>query len=142
MSAQVPISMNDTDRLDSAIALAQTLEATLEQEFVLLKDQHLDAFEALQSGKHELLRKLVELSGVNETHSADALGTEWEPFKLHIAHCRGLHRRNETLISRKLESIRGALQSLQIQDPASSVEIYDRLGKMSRMKRPRGSAIA
>ena len=142
MSAQVPIAMNDADRLNSAMALAQTLESTLEQEFVLLKDQYLDAFEALQPGKHELLRTLVQLSGVNETFTADELSPEWESFKLHIAHCRGLHRRNETLISRKLESIRGALQSLQIQDPASSVEIYDRLGKISRMKRTRGSAIA
>jgi hypothetical protein len=49
-----------------------------------------------------------------------------------MTHCKEMHRRNEVLIVRKIDAIRGALQSLQVQDPASSVEIYDRLGKVSR----------
>jgi flagellar biosynthesis/type III secretory pathway chaperone len=55
-----------------------------------------------------------------------------------MAHCRDLHRRNEVLITRKIDAIRGALQSLQVEDPSSSVEIYDRLGKVSRVRRGRG----
>jgi flagellar biosynthesis/type III secretory pathway chaperone len=55
-----------------------------------------------------------------------------------MMHCRDLHRRNEVLIHRKIEAIRGALQSLQVEDPTSSVEIYDRLGKLSRARRGRG----
>ena len=47
-----------------------------------------------------------------------------------IAECRDLHRRNEVLISRKLDSIRGALQTIQSTDALSSVEVYDRLGKI------------
>ena len=31
---------------------------------------------------------------------------------------------------RKLESIRGALQTIQSPDPLNSVEVYDRLGKV------------
>jgi hypothetical protein len=49
-----------------------------------------------------------------------------------------MHRRNEILIVRKLDAIRGTLQSMVIDDPASSVEVYDRLGKINRLKRRRG----
>jgi flagellar biosynthesis/type III secretory pathway chaperone len=55
-----------------------------------------------------------------------------------MAQCRDMHRRNEVLIGRKIDAIRGALQSLQVQDPASSIEIYDRLGKVNRSRRGRG----
>jgi len=56
--------------------------------------------------------------------------------------CRDLHRRNEILISHKLETIRGALQTIQSPDPLNSVEIYDRLGKIrpSRGGAPMGDA--
>jgi flagellar biosynthesis/type III secretory pathway chaperone len=55
-----------------------------------------------------------------------------------MSQCRDMHRRNEVLIGRKIDAIRGALQSLQMQDPASSIEIYDRLGKVNRSRRGRG----
>jgi hypothetical protein len=32
-----------------------------------------------------------------------------------MAHCRDMHRRNEVLIVRKIDAIRGALQSMQVQ---------------------------
>ena len=124
--------------LAQALALAQTLEEMLEQEFEHLKAQNLDAFEATQSTKNELLGQLARLAGIQGPESADALGEEWDGFKEHMAHCRDLHRRNEVLISRKIDAIRGALQSLQVDDPTSSVEIYDRLGRVSRMRRGRG----
>lgn len=124
--------------LGQALALAKTLEAMLEQEFEQLKAQNLDAFEATQTTKNELLGQLARLAGIQGPESADALGTEWDGFKEHMAHCRDLHRRNEVLIARKIDAIRGALQSLQVQDPASSVEIYDRLGRVSRVRRGRG----
>jgi len=124
--------------LEQALALAQTLDDLLEQEFEHLKVQNLDAFEASQSSKNELLQQLAQLTGIHGPASADALGPEWDGFKEHMAHCRDMHRRNEVLIVRKIDAIRGALQSLQIQDPASSVEIYDRLGKVSRGGRRNG----
>ena len=124
--------------LVQALALAKTLEDMLEQEFEHLKVQNLDAFEATQSTKNELLQELAGLAGVQGPESADALGPEWDGFKDHMAHCRDLHRRNEVLIGRKIDAIRGALQSLQVQDPTSSVEIYDRLGRVSRVRRGRG----
>jgi len=121
--------------LEQALALAQTLQDMLELEFEQLKVQNLDAFEASQASKNELLQQLAQLAGIQGTDSADELGPEWDGFKEQMAHCRDMHRRNEVLISRKIDAIRGALQSLQAQDPTSSVEIYDRLGKLSRVRR-------
>ena len=63
---------------------------------------------------------------------------EWQGFRELIANCRDLHRRNEVLISRKLDAIRGALHTLRGADPTASVEVYDRLGRMSRMRGGRG----
>jgi hypothetical protein len=49
-----------------------------------------------------------------------------------------LHKRNEIFMLRKLESIKGALQTIQSPDPLNTVEVYDRLGKV-RPNRHRGS---
>jgi flagellar biosynthesis/type III secretory pathway chaperone len=114
----------------------------LELEFEQLKVQNLDAFESSQSTKNDLLQKLMQLAHIDGPESADALGTEWDEFKEHMALCRDMHRRNEVLISRKIDAIRGALQSLNVFDPTSSVEMYDRLGKLSRVRRGRGYAEA
>jgi len=128
--------------LEQALVLAQTLEDMLELEFEQLKVQNLDAFEASQASKNELLQRLAQLTGIQGPDSADALEPEWDGFKDHMAHCRDLHRRNEVLIGRKIDAIRGAIQSLQIEDPTSSVEIYDRLGKVSRARRGSGRGYA
>ncbi len=117
------------------MALAQTLQDMLEQEFEQLKVQNLDAFEASQSDKNALLVQLAQLAGIDGPNDADELGPEWDSFKNLMSDCRDLHRRNELLINRKIEAIRGTLQSLQLEDPSSSVEIYDRLGKLSRVRR-------
>ena len=130
-----PANDTPTSSLEQAHALAQTLEEMLDVEFEHLKVQNIDAFEASQESKNELLRQLSVLAGIEGPESADELGPEWDGFKEQMAHCRDMHRRNEVLIGRKIDAIRGALQSLQLQDPASSVEIYDRLGKVSRHRR-------
>jgi flagellar biosynthesis/type III secretory pathway chaperone len=126
------------DAVVQAQALAVSLEQMLEQEFEHLKAQNLDAFDAGQANKNVLLQELTQLAGITGPDSADALGAEWDDFKDQMAHCRDLHRRNEVLINRKIDAIRGALQSLQVEDPSSSVEIYDRLGKVSRIRKGRG----
>lgn len=128
--------------LEQALALAQTLDDMLELEFEQLKVQNLDAFEASQATKNELLQQLATLAGIQGPESADELGPEWDGFKERMAHCRDMHRRNEVLIGRKIDAIRGALQSLQVEDPTSSVEIYDRLGKVSRGTRRGGRGYA
>ena len=133
-------SANNPPAHSQACVLAKSLQDMLEQEFVCLKSQDLDAFDERQDNKNALLQQLTALAGIRGPHDADALGPEWNEFKSLMRRCRDLHRRNEIFIHRKLDAIRGAIQSLRMDDPASSVEIYDRLGKVSRRQRGRGYA--
>ena len=137
MLAEAVLAPEDT-RHTEALALVTGLEALLEQEFEALKSQDLDHFEQLLEQKNELLEQLSTLSGVRQPDDADRLGSEWDAFKARMVECRDMHRRNEILIVRKLDAIRGTLQSMVIDDPASSVEVYDRLGKINRLRRRRG----
>ena len=136
------IDRPSAEHLAQAEVLARDLHDILELEFDQLKAQNLDAFEASQSTKNNMLQQLMQLARIDGPDSADALGPEWDEFKEHMALCREMHRRNEVLISRKLDAIRGALQSLNVFDPTSSIEMYDRLGKLSRVRRGRGYAEA
>ena len=126
------------EHLAQAEVLARELLDMLELEFEQLKAQNLDAFEASQASKNSLLQQLMQLAQISGPESADSLNSDWNGFKEQMTVCRDMHRRNEILISRKIDAIRGALQSLQVFDPTSSVEIYDRLGKLSRTRRGRG----
>jgi flagellar biosynthesis/type III secretory pathway chaperone len=137
MLAEAVLAPEDT-RHTEALALVSGLEALLEQEFEALKSQDLDHFEQLLEQKNDLLEQLSNLSGVRQPDDADRLGSEWDAFKARMVECRDMHRRNEILIVRKLDAIRGTLQSMVIDDPASSVEVYDRLGKLNRLRRRRG----
>ncbi len=137
MLAEAVLEPEDT-RHTEALALVNGLESLLEQEFEALKSQDLDHFEQLLEQKNDLLEQLSTLSGVRQPEDADRLGSEWDAFKARMVVCRDMHRRNEILIVRKLDAIRGTLQSMVIDDPASSVEVYDRLGKINRLRRRRG----
>jgi len=137
MLAEAVLAPEDT-RHTEALALVNGLEVLLEQEFDALKSQDLDRFEQLLEQKNDLLEQLSNLSGVRQPDDADRLGSEWDAFKARMVECRDMHRRNEILIVRKLDAIRGTLQSMVIDDPASSVEVYDRLGKINRLRRRRG----
>jgi flagellar biosynthesis/type III secretory pathway chaperone len=110
----------------------------LDEEFNALKEQDLDAFEELLNEKNQILADLTQLTGVRQPEDADRLGPEWTPFRDRMRVCRDMHRRNEILILRKLDAIRGALESLNVNDPTSPVEVYDRLGQIKRLRRMRG----
>ena len=135
MLTQRELPDNSSLAQSQACALAKSLHELLELEFEQLKQQDLDALDAQQETKNQLLQELTQLAGVNESRTADQLGPEWDEFKAQMRECRDLHRRNEILIHRKIDAIRGALQSMQCEDPSSSVEIYDRLGKVARRNR-------
>ncbi len=123
--------------LVASIQHALALKDLLEQEFEALRAQDLDAFEAMQPRKVDIFDTLHALTRVGTPQSLldDA---DWDGFKQIIMDCRELHRRNEVLISRKLDAIRGTLNTLLGVDQTASVEVYDRLGRMSRGRRGRG----
>ncbi len=117
------------------LTLARELEQVLEQEYQALQEQQLDPFERLQPGKSALLAELTRLCpSAEELQSQPA----WADLRESLLRGRDAHRRNAVLIERKLEAIRGALSSLQVENPTSSVEVYDRLGKVSRFNKGRG----
>ncbi len=127
--------MTDSISAGNLLTLARELEQILEQEFQALQDQKLDSFESLQPGKSDLLAQLARLCP-----PADELQNQpqWSDLRESLVRGRDAHRRNAVLIERKLEAIRGALSSLQIDNPTASVEVYDRLGKVSRFNKGRG----
>jgi flagellar biosynthesis/type III secretory pathway chaperone len=120
-----------------AALLLQCAELTqlLEMEFEALKLQELDRFEQIQTAKTRLLTDL-SLSCPPAQDMQDL--PEWAGLREALSACRDLHRRNAVLIERKLEAIRSALHSLSAAGSASPVEVYDRLGHVSRFNRARG----
>jgi len=132
------IAIDEAKTLHEADALVDQLAELLEQEFEALKAQDLDQFEVLLSGKNHLLSELTRLTGVTQLNDADKLGAHWSNFRTRMLQCRDMHRRNEILIMRKLDAIRGALESLNVNEATSPVEVYDRLGQIKRIRRLRG----
>jgi flagellar biosynthesis/type III secretory pathway chaperone len=132
-SSPPPPSPELVAALEHGLALHQLLQ----QEFDALREQNLDIFEALQPEKSRIFDALIRLTGVGtDDHRLD--DPEWDTFKNLITDCRDMHRRNEILITRKLDAIRGTLQTLNGGDTTASVEVYDRLGRMARSRGGRG----
>ena len=128
-----------------ALDQANRLKALLEDEFTALKSQDLTAFEALQPSKIDILTLLnsEELADRVKGYAANTLKasvhlTIWDDVIKVVSDCKDLHRRNEIFMLRKLESIQGALRTIQSPDPLNSVDVYDRLGKV-RPNQRRGS---
>ena len=143
------MSNPEVDYLAQTLHKANALKALLNSEFRSLKEQDLQSFEELQQQKIEILDFLgsEELLERVKTYSEsrDALTENlmlWEQVLSLMKDCKELHMRNEVLINRKLETIRGALLTIQTPDPLSSVEVYDRLGKIkaNTRKNPVGNA--
>ena len=120
---------------ERVLTLTAQLAQLLTLEFEALKSQDLDRFESLQPGKNDLLQELTE-----KCPPAQDLQDlpEWENLREMLIECRDLHRRNAILIERKLDTIRGTLNSLRVGDSGSTVEVYDRLGQVARFGRGRG----
>lgn len=116
--------------------LGQKLLEMLEQEFESLRRRDLAYFERLQPGKTELMEQLSALVAQVRGAAADApLEPQTEAL---LVQCRDAHRRNETLLRRQLEAVRGALQALSAGSPLQGVEVYDRLGQIRGRASGRG----
>lgn len=131
------MDINELEYLSKALDQASKLKTLLESEFDALKTQDLTAFEEMQPKKVEILTYLaseslterVKTFGADSSDSSSYLSI-WDDVMKMVSECRDLHRRNEIFMLRKLESIRGALQTIQSPDPLNTVEVYDRLGKV------------
>jgi flagellar biosynthesis/type III secretory pathway chaperone len=136
-SAATPYPAQSPNLVMAVMERVRSLESVLEQEFDALKAQDLDHLDRLLNAKTEILQEIANMTGVRQAMDADQLDASWDGFRSKMMYCRNLNRRNEILVIRKLDAIRGALKSLQINDPSSSVEVYDRLGRLNRLRRSR-----
>lgn len=127
--------------LSGFIDFARSLAVLLDDEFEALKTQDLDHFERLQPAKVDLLKKISQVpppkadSAGNAPAASGGVNADWESFQQLVRECRDRHQRNAILIQRKLDAIRSALRTLQGADATSSVEVYDRLGRLAGNKR-------
>lgn len=124
-----------TSEAPKAQQFATQLAQILELEFQALRKQEIDHFEQLQPVKAELLGLITSLAPPAEELQSTP---DWQEFRSTMTDCRDLHRRNQVLIERKLDAIRGTLQSLRLPDATSSLEVYDRLGHIARFSRAQG----
>jgi len=118
--------------LAKAMLRVAELEALLEEEFESLKEQNLSNFDTLNEKKNKLLKELMALTGIHKPEDAQNLDARWNEFKDKMRFCRNLHRRSEILVSRKLDAIKGAIDSIRSVSGPSSVETYDKLGRVRR----------
>lgn len=112
-----------------AESIATELGGLLEAEFEDLKVPRLDELDRLQARKTELLGQLAQMVPVPLGTLAE-VPPEWLPFAQTMRQCKELHRRNEILVSRRLEAVRGALTALQVAGEGLIEETYDRSGRL------------
>ena len=118
-SASIAAAQEDADRLSTL----------LQSEFDALKSRDLTAFDALQSERGEVLTRLAQVA---DLVSAQAPVPDWWQALLPgLAQCKQDHLRNIQLLQRQMQAVKGALQALQ-GETAVSVDLYDRLGQVSR----------
>ncbi len=121
-------------KASSAIRFANELHKLLEREFEALRLQDLSEIESIQEKKLPILEYLSSDS-VTANLSETSGETEWESFKSIINECKNAHRRNEILVNRRIESIKGALTTVTGQNKDDELEMYDKLGKLSQKKK-------
>ena len=126
--------------LIQALASVRRLDSLLTEEFDALKNQKLDVFEALQTEKIDILESLAKLDLSEEKMEGETLqrlinDPTWNEITAILERCKRSHQRNELLISKQLDSIRGALSALQNQDPTATLELYTKLGKTRATRR-------
>jgi flagellar biosynthesis/type III secretory pathway chaperone len=105
------------------------LTALLQAEFEALKTRDLAAFDALQQERGEVLSRLAIVADVASAESP--VPQWWQSLLPILSQCKQDHLRNIQLLQRQLHAVKGALQALQ-GETAVSVDLYDRLGQVSR----------
>lgn len=123
---------------------ARRLKGILEEEFDALREQNLTAFENLQGPKEQILASLgkvvqaVTAASAGESPLKPEDSPHWVAFQGLMSECRDAHRRNDILIRNKLDTIRATLRILQNSENTASVDVYDRLGRISPQMNRRG----
>ena len=113
------------------------LEEVLEQEFVVLKNQDMDSFDALHARKEAIIARI---SGVNfdacmailkDDNVSMEIKSSWSSVEELGSHCRKLQKRNEVLIDKKLSVVTEALNALRYPHGDSPQNFYSHKGKLT-----------
>ena len=115
--------------IDAAQEDATRLGALLQLEFEALKSRDLVAFDALQQERGEVLTRLAQVADV--VSAQVPVPAWWDALMPGLTQCKQDHLRNIQLLQRQMQAVKGALQALQ-GEHAVSVDLYDRLGQVSR----------
>lgn len=121
--------------------LSAQLEALLDQEFECLKASDIEAFEVLQSEKAQVLAALGNPAAIDAINTLQADSTiiaehgaeanvRWGVITDSLARCKDKHQRNEIVITRKLDTVRAALDTIKSPNLQNTVDTYDRLGRL------------
>jgi flagellar biosynthesis/type III secretory pathway chaperone len=116
--------------VDALLAHAPVDAARLaELEFEVLKARDMVGFEALQEERIQLLERLAQVA--QWVAGLDSVPVVWQNLQVDLLQCKQDHLRNIQLLQRQLQAVKGALQALQGESSAT-VDLYDRLGQVSR----------
>ena len=115
--------------IDAAQEDASRLGALLQLECEALKSRDLAAFDALQVERGEVLTRLAQVADV--VSAQVPVPAWWDALMPGLTQCKQDHLRNIQLLQRQMQAVKGALQALQ-GEHAVSVDLYDRLGQVSR----------
>ena len=108
---------------------AARLAELLAQEFEVLKARDMAGFEALQEERIQILQRLSQVA--QWAAGLDPVPAQWQNLQADLLQCKQDHLRNMQLLQRQLQAVQGALQALQ-GESAATVDLYDRLGQVSR----------
>ena len=130
--------------LTQAIADAQQLQSTLNLEYEYLKSSDLKAFQELQARKQHDVQTIQLFDALrNQFCTASGIDREDQHFSQHLtksqqamwqqlldllATCDKIHRTSDFFMRIKLESINKALDTLELNSPATSTNLYNNLG--------------
>ena len=121
MNALLAHAPVDTARLAELLAL----------EFEMLKARDMAGFEGLQDERIAVLQRLSQVA--QWVAGQDAVPVPWQNLQAELQQCKQDHLRNIQLLQRQLQAVKGALQALQ-GESAATVDLYDRLGQVSRRR--------
>ena len=114
--------------------LTKNLCNVLEKEFEFLKSQNIDSFLSIQDQKEKLLADLSQkIIDFDLSASQTKNQPQFDEFFSNIQDCQEAQKRNSILVSRKIDAIRGALNTLESKNN-SSTELYNKLGKIKNSK--------
>ena len=114
--------------------LTKNILNILDKEFEYLKGQNIDDFLSIQDQKEKLLADLSQkIIDFDLSASLVKNQPQFDEFFSNIQGCQKAQKRNSILVSRKIDAIRGALNSLESKNN-NSTELYNKLGKIKNSK--------